>query len=96
MNLKFIATLIDQEADSRMGNCQQMKSEELYNARDDLERHAKRLAAMEEGIEAVGAILEENGCDCDCDHHPEEHDPGCRRCLACRIDQALSKLFCRR
>jgi hypothetical protein len=38
---------------------------------------------------AVGKILERNGCDCECDHTHEEHDATCERCLACRISDAL-------
>ena len=45
----------------------------------------------DERIRAVLALLEENGCNCECDHHPEEHDADCERCLACRIEDALTK-----
>lgn len=37
----------------------------------------------------VVALLEKNGCDCECDHHPEEHDDDCERCIACRIGSIL-------
>lgn len=40
-------------------------------------------------IKRVGAVLSANGCDCECDHHSEEHDDDCERCLACRIQDAL-------
>ena len=43
------------------------------------------------GIEAVGELLAENGCDCACEHHTDEHDADCERCLACRIEAALFK-----
>ena len=38
---------------------------------------------------AVCKVLEDNGCDCDCEHHPEEHDDDCVRCLACRVELAM-------
>lgn len=31
----------------------------------------------------------QNGCDCECDHHPDERGPDCDVCLACRIGDAL-------
>jgi len=39
---------------------------------------------------AVCKVLSDNGCDCDCEHHPEEHDDDCVRCLACRVEAALA------
>lgn len=53
--------------------------EQLYNERNRLWREA------EAKLNRVRELLEENGCDCECDHHPEEHDDDCERCLACRI-----------
>ena len=40
-------------------------------------------------LRAIGELLAANGCDCDCDHHTEEHDEDCDRCLACKIDHAM-------
>lgn len=37
----------------------------------------------------VGAVLSDNGCDCDCGHDPESHNENCERCLACRVQAAL-------
>jgi hypothetical protein len=53
--------------------------EGLYNERNALWRQAT------DKLDAVRAVLEQNGCDCDCDHGGEEHDADCERCLACRI-----------
>lgn len=39
----------------------------------------------------VRALLEQNGCDCDCDHNYEEHGEDCDLCLACRIGEAVGK-----
>lgn len=56
----------------------------LPEALDEVERlQANRLA--------VGELLAENGCDCECEHHHEEHDAECERCLACRISAALDE-----
>lgn len=40
-------------------------------------------------LRAVKAILSQNGCDCDCDHFHDCHEPDCERCLACRIAEAI-------
>ena len=37
-------------------------------------------------LRAVRKLLEENGCDCPCDHHPDERG---KVCLACRIGEAV-------
>ena len=45
--------------------------------------------APEAALGAVKLLLEKNGCDCDCAHDAESHDPDCDRCLACRISWAI-------
>lgn len=45
----------------------------------------------DERIRAVRKLLEENGCECPCDHHPDERGPDCEVCLACRIGEAVGK-----
>jgi hypothetical protein len=54
--------------------------EGLYNERNALWRRA------EDKLDAVRALLEQNGCDCDTGGG-EEHTEDCERCvcLACRI-----------
>ena len=47
------------------------------------------IRAADVRLRAIGDLLEQNGCDCECDHHPEEHADDCDRCLACRINDAL-------
>lgn len=42
-------------------------------------------------LRAVRKLLEENGCDCPCDHHPDERGDDCEVCLACRIGEAVGK-----
>lgn len=37
----------------------------------------------------IGAVLAAHGCDCLCDHHPDERRPDCHVCLACRIEAAM-------
>jgi len=45
----------------------------------------------DEKLRAVRALLEANGCDCPCDHHPDERGPDCEVCLACLIGEAVAK-----
>lgn len=45
----------------------------------------------DERLRAVRKLLEENGCECPCDHHPDERGPDCEVCLACRIGEAVGK-----
>jgi hypothetical protein len=59
--------------------------EGLYNERNKLWRRAT------DQLDVVRALLEENGCDCDCDHGGEEHEDSCERCLACRIAAAVER-----
>ena len=47
-------------------------------------------AAATATLDAIGDLLSLNGCDCGCDHHHEEHDEDCVRCLACKIDAVLT------
>lgn len=42
-------------------------------------------------LRAVRKLLEYNGCDCPCDHHPDERGPDCEICLACLIGEAVGK-----
>ena len=39
--------------------------------------------------DAIGNVLGENGCDCECGHGWEDHEPECERCLACRVSEPL-------
>jgi hypothetical protein len=59
--------------------------EGLYNERNKLWRVA------EHKLDDVRAILEQNGCDCECDHHHEEHDDDCELCLACQVGSAVMR-----
>jgi hypothetical protein len=45
----------------------------------------------DERLRAVRKLLEENGCECPCDHHPDERGPDCEICLACLIGEAVGK-----
>lgn len=40
-------------------------------------------------MEEVARILSRNGCECECEHHWEDHEDDCERCLACEIEEAL-------
>lgn len=46
---------------------------------------------LRERLREVRRLLEEHGCDCPCDHHPDERGPDCEVCLACRIGEAVGK-----
>lgn len=49
------------------------------------------LARRHDRLRAVRRLLEENGCECTCDHHPDERGDDCEVCLACRIGEAVGK-----
>lgn len=38
----------------------------------------------------VGEVLADNGCNCDCEHHPEEHEADCEACVACQIGYEMT------
>lgn len=40
-------------------------------------------------LDRIRALLVRNGCDCDCEHHWEDHDADCERCLACQIGETV-------
>lgn len=45
----------------------------------------------DERLRAVRKLIEENGCDCPCEHHPDERGDDCEVCLACRIGDVVGK-----
>ncbi len=57
--------------------------EQLYNERNRLWR------AAEDKLDAVRTLLAQNGCDCECGHHPDECDDECEPCFACQISAAV-------
>jgi len=63
---------------------------DVRSLENEVGRLAKRLAGQTARIAAVNDLLSQNGCDCECEHHRDEHDDTCARCLACRIDAALN------
>lgn len=56
-----------------------------------VDHYQERAINADARIAKVRELLEVNGCDCECDHHVEEHAPDCARCLACRIGEALAE-----
>jgi hypothetical protein len=42
-------------------------------------------------LDRIGKLISANGCDCPCDHHFEDHDGDCERCLACLVGEVLQK-----
>lgn len=61
----------------------------MHNVLALIDSYQRGSMEADERIRAVCKLLSQNGCDCDCDHHYEEHDDDCERCLACRIGAAL-------
>jgi hypothetical protein len=59
--------------------------EGLYKERNELWR------AAEDKLDKVRTLLERNGCNCECDHHPSESDEDCDPCLACEIGAAVGR-----
>ena len=56
-----------------------------------IDHYQRNSMESDERLRAVRKLLEENGCDCPCDHHPDERGPDCEVCLACRIGEAVGK-----
>jgi len=57
--------------------------------REALQKTSKAVAKLVVPMTKIEELLEENGCDCECDHCWEDHDEDCERCLACLIDAAI-------
>ena len=56
-----------------------------------IDHYQRNSMDADERIRAVRKLLEENGCDCPCDHHADERGDDCEVCLACRIGEAVGK-----
>ena len=56
-----------------------------------VESYQRSLMHAEQRLREVSKLLEENGCECPCDHHWEERGPECEVCLACLIEEALGQ-----
>ena len=56
-----------------------------------IDHYQRNSMEADERLRVVRGLLEENGCDCPCDHHPDERGPDCEVCLACRIGEAVGK-----
>ena len=63
---------------------------DVRSLENEVGRMAHALAGKVAKTDAVNRLLADNGCDCECEHHRDEHDDTCERCLACRIDAALN------
>ena len=62
-----------------------------YNVLNLVESYQRNSMEADERLRAVRKLLEENGCECPCDHHPDERGPDCEVCLACCIGEAVGK-----
>lgn len=62
-----------------------------YNVLNLVESYQRNSMEADERLRAVRKLLEENGCECPCDHHPDERGSACEVCLACRIGEAVGK-----
>lgn len=56
-----------------------------------VEHYQRNSIDSDERLRAIRKLLEEHGCDCQCDHHQDEHGPDCEVCLACRIGEAVRR-----
>ena len=56
-----------------------------------IDHYQRNSMEADERLRAVRRLLEWNGCECECEHHWEDHDDDCDRCLACRIGEAVGK-----
>lgn len=56
-----------------------------------IDHYQRNSMDADERLRAVRKLLEENGCECPCDHHPDERGDECEVCLACRIGEAVGK-----
>jgi len=56
-----------------------------------IDHYQRNSMDADERIRAVRNLLGENGCECPCDHHPDERGDDCEVCLACRIAEAVGK-----
>ena len=56
-----------------------------------IDHYQRNSMEADERLRAVRKLLEWNGCECECEHHWEDHDDDCDRCLACRLGEAVGK-----
>lgn len=56
-----------------------------------IDHYQRNSMDADERLRAVRKLLEENGCECPCDHHPDERGDDCDLCLACRIGEVVGK-----
>ena len=56
-----------------------------------IDHYQRNSMDADDRLRAVRKLLEENGCECPCDHHPDERGDDCDLCLACRIGEAVGK-----
>jgi hypothetical protein len=56
-----------------------------------IDHYQRNSMDADERLRAVRKLLEDNGCECPCDHHREERGPDCEICLACLIGEAVGK-----
>lgn len=57
----------------------------------DISASEKECRALRVRVAAVGRVLSENGCDCECGCFWDEHGDDCDRCLACRVEDAIAR-----
>ena len=58
----------------------------------EIRRQSARATRSMAKLAAVAKLLVANGCDCDCEHHYEDHDDDCERCFACKVSAAIGEL----
>jgi len=87
-----VAKLVSKAAEAdRLRKLFDDAGEGQYNVLNLVESYQRNSMEADERLRVVRRLLEENGCDCPCDHHADERGPDCEVCLACRIGEAVGK-----
>lgn len=71
--------------------CLDHEGERVVRYVPDTEQQALASRPAPDLVRRIGALLATNGCDCECEHGPEDHDGECTRCLACLIGMELTR-----
>lgn len=66
------------------------KHRALKSALENWEQAYLRAVLQSGKLDAAQALLEANGCDCECGCDGDGHLPECEPCLACRLGECLA------
>lgn len=86
------APLVDWEAEAkRLRKLFDDAGQGEHNVLALVDHYQRNSMDADERLRAVCKLLEANGCECPCDHHPDERSPDCEVCLACLIGEAVGR-----